>query len=298
MIVDVRVVDSSFDRVVDVVAKAQKLLELTGSTRITDIKYVLTQKVANPTKVNIKERERAEGEARLLDSTVKRVVPLLPVALARAKSELEASVEILFDEGGSADQGVSLLVVVKKLRLKSPRGLGLLLMRMWLLRGLNVHARKGKLLRMLVVLLILLRNQRDHSASSEAAISGKSSSALRKLLASCMLNVEVGVTTVATLPMVTSLVFVTLEHKSGVPADSITRLNIRTIGASKRFVISLYSSHHSSTNASGAEGDSIIRSDVVPPVMTEVVVTSHVVTVPLVLKTGTKVTSSVHASLF
>ncbi|GKA73757.1 hypothetical protein Tco_0780059 [Tanacetum coccineum] len=38
-------------------------------------------------------------EARLLDSTIRRVVPLLPVASARAKSELEASVEILFDEG-------------------------------------------------------------------------------------------------------------------------------------------------------------------------------------------------------
>nr|GEZ39170.1 hypothetical protein [Tanacetum cinerariifolium] len=47
---------------------------------------------------------RAEREARLLDSTVGHVVPLLPVAPACVESELEASVEKLFDEGGSADQ--------------------------------------------------------------------------------------------------------------------------------------------------------------------------------------------------
>ncbi|GKF58794.1 hypothetical protein Tco_0172331, partial [Tanacetum coccineum] len=63
--------------------------------------------VADPTKVKVGERGRAEGEARLLDSTVGHVVLLLPVAPAHAESELEASVERLFDEGGSADQGVS-----------------------------------------------------------------------------------------------------------------------------------------------------------------------------------------------
>nr|GEW92600.1 hypothetical protein [Tanacetum cinerariifolium] len=40
----------------------------------------------------------------LLDSTVGRVVLLLLVAPTRAESELEASMERLFDEGGSADQ--------------------------------------------------------------------------------------------------------------------------------------------------------------------------------------------------
>ncbi|GKC93697.1 hypothetical protein Tco_1159139, partial [Tanacetum coccineum] len=46
--------------------------------------------VADPTKVKVGERERADGEAKLLDSTVGRVVPLLPVAPAHADSELEA----------------------------------------------------------------------------------------------------------------------------------------------------------------------------------------------------------------
>ncbi|GKA91898.1 hypothetical protein Tco_0813823 [Tanacetum coccineum] len=42
------------------------------------------------------------------------------------------------------------------------------------------------------------------------------------------------------------------------------------------------SSHHSSTNASGAEADFVIRSVVVPPVMTEAVITSHAVNAPSV----------------
>ncbi|GJQ99645.1 hypothetical protein Tco_0522630 [Tanacetum coccineum] len=113
-----------------------------------------------------------------------------------------------------------------------------------------------------------------------------------------MLNVEAGVAAVATLPLVTSSVSATPEHESGAPTDSITGLNLRTIGAYERFVISLDSFHHSSTNDSGAEGDSIIRSAIVLPVMTEAVVTSHVVNAPSVLETGTKVTTPVHASMF
>nr|GFD53770.1 hypothetical protein [Tanacetum cinerariifolium] len=53
----------------------------------------------------IEEREHAEGEARILDTTVGRVVLLLPVAPDHADSELEASVEKIFDESGGADQG-------------------------------------------------------------------------------------------------------------------------------------------------------------------------------------------------
>ncbi|GJS47342.1 hypothetical protein Tco_0597463 [Tanacetum coccineum] len=64
----------------------------------------------DPAKVRIGERQCAEGEPKLLDTTIGRVVSLLPVAPARASSELEASVDKLFDEGGSgshAEQGDS-----------------------------------------------------------------------------------------------------------------------------------------------------------------------------------------------
>ncbi|GKB64260.1 hypothetical protein Tco_0920446 [Tanacetum coccineum] len=56
----------------------------------------------DPTKVKVIERERIKDEPRLLETTVGRTVPLLPVAPDRAESELEASVDKLFDEGGSA----------------------------------------------------------------------------------------------------------------------------------------------------------------------------------------------------
>ncbi|GKE22037.1 hypothetical protein Tco_1433549 [Tanacetum coccineum] len=57
-----------------------------------------------PTNVRIGERQRAEDKPKLLDTTVGRVVPLLPIAPDRAESELEASVDKLFDEGGSGNQ--------------------------------------------------------------------------------------------------------------------------------------------------------------------------------------------------
>ncbi|GKC48638.1 hypothetical protein Tco_1071383, partial [Tanacetum coccineum] len=60
--------------------------------------------VADPTKVKVVEREHAEDKPKLLDTTVRRVVPLLPVALARSEAALEASVDKVFDEGSSGDE--------------------------------------------------------------------------------------------------------------------------------------------------------------------------------------------------
>ncbi|GJW18798.1 hypothetical protein Tco_0026234 [Tanacetum coccineum] len=255
--------------------------------------------VADPTKVKVGERERAEGEARLLDSTVGRVVPLLPVAPARADSELEASVDRLFDEGGSADQGDSAAGGGQETETEIVMGVRFV-------ADENVVTEKPKRPRKKRQVVTdasgsshppnKLRG--DHRTSSGAATGGKSPSILKELLASSMLNVEVGVATVATLPMITSSVSATPEHESGVHADSITGLNLRTIGASERFVISSDSSHHSSTNASRAEVDYVIRFVVVPPVMTEAVVTSHAVNVPPVPEMGSKVTAPVHASMF
>nr|GFC95742.1 hypothetical protein [Tanacetum cinerariifolium] len=115
-----------------------------------------------------------------------------------------------------------------------------------------------------------------------------------------MLNVEVGVATIATLPMVTSLVSATPEHESGPPTDSITGLNLRTLGPTERFVISSDYSHHSSTNAAEAGIDSFVRSVTPPPVMTEAVITTNVASIPSAsaLETCTKVVTTVHASMF
>ncbi|GJY51282.1 hypothetical protein Tco_0442129 [Tanacetum coccineum] len=66
-----------------------------------EIDFLSFIQTADPTKVRVGERQRAEGEPKLLDTTVGRVVPFLPIAPARASSELEASVDKLFDEGVS-----------------------------------------------------------------------------------------------------------------------------------------------------------------------------------------------------
>ncbi|GKA49659.1 hypothetical protein Tco_0742732 [Tanacetum coccineum] len=227
--------------------------------------------VVDPTKVKVVERERAEGGKKLLESTVGRVVPLLSVASARSESELEASVDKLVDEGGSTDQEdfaaggghdaeIELVTGVENIADE------------------NVIAKRPN------------RPLKKRPMVTDAS----------ELLASSILNVEVGVEAVVTLPLVTSSISATLGREGGDPTDSITEPNLRTIGPSERFVISLDSSYHSSTNASGAEVDSIISFAVLSLVMTEAVVTSHVVSVPSILvpETGTKITSPVHASMF
>nr|GEV28329.1 transposase (putative), gypsy type [Tanacetum cinerariifolium] len=225
--------------------------------------------ITDPIKVKAGERERAEEEARFLDSIVGRVVSLLPVSPDHTESDLEASVKILFDEGGSANQGDSTVGGGQDTGTGLVTGVKIIVAE-------NVTAEKPK-----------------HPCKKRQVVTDAS-----ELLASNMLNVEAGVMAVATLPMVTSSVSATPKHKSGALADSITGLNLHTIGASERFVISLDSSHYSGRNAFGAGDDSIIRSAVVPPVMTEAVITSHAVTVLSVLENGTKVTSSVYASMF
>ncbi|GJU33356.1 hypothetical protein Tco_1176945 [Tanacetum coccineum] len=56
---------------------------------------------SDPTKVKNFERERNEGEPLLQETTIGRTVPLRPIAPDRTESKLEASVDRLFDEGGS-----------------------------------------------------------------------------------------------------------------------------------------------------------------------------------------------------
>nr|GEV75436.1 hypothetical protein [Tanacetum cinerariifolium] len=192
----------------------------------------------------------------------------------KVKSELEASVERLFDEGGSADQedsaggggqdagtglvtGVKIIVAedVTTKKPKCPRK------KRQAVTDASGSCHPPKKLR------------GDYRTSGEVATSGKSPRVLKELLARSMLNVKAGVAAVATLPMVTSSVYATPEHKSGAPANFIIGLNLCTIGASERFAV-------------------------VSSVMTEAMVTSHVATTLSVPKTGTKVTYLVYAYIF
>nr|GEV27987.1 hypothetical protein [Tanacetum cinerariifolium] len=71
---------------------------------------------------------------------------------------------------------------------------------------------------------------------------------------------------ILTLPFVTSSVSATPEREGEGHTDSVTRLNLRTISAPQRFVISLDSSYHSGANIAEAEVDSFARPSV--PVIT------------------------------
>ncbi|GJV87897.1 hypothetical protein Tco_1531835, partial [Tanacetum coccineum] len=100
----------------------------------------------------------------------------------------------------------------------------------------------------------------DHGAPGGHSVAGKSRSAVQRLLVGAVLNAKVKGEPVSTLPFVTSSVFATPEHEDEHPADSVTGLNLRTICAPQRFVISSDSSHHSGANIVEAEVDSIARS--------------------------------------
>nr|GEW74885.1 hypothetical protein [Tanacetum cinerariifolium] len=225
------------------------------------------------------------------------------VSPTRAESELEASVEKLFDEGGKTKQGDSTIdgghdgaslrildmavedIVSGNVTTKRPKRQCKKRRAVTNASGFSHPPKK-------------LRG--EHRTSSEAATGGKSSSVLKELLASSILNVEAGVEAVATLPLVNSSISATPERESGVPTDSVIGLNLRTIGPSERIVISSDSSHHSSTNAAEAGIDSFVRSVAPPPVMIKAVISTNVASIPSVPapKTDTKVISLVHAFMF
>nr|GEY12796.1 hypothetical protein [Tanacetum cinerariifolium] len=130
----------------------------------------------------------------------------------------------------------------------------------------------------------------DYEISSEVVIGGTIG----------ILSAEAGVLAMPTLPFVTSSVSATPGREDGTPLDSVIEANLRIVGPAIRFVISSYSFHHSSTNASGAEVDSVIRSVVPPPVTIEAVITTSVAYVSHVPvpRVADKVIPQVQQSIF
>ncbi|GJV37375.1 hypothetical protein Tco_1409852 [Tanacetum coccineum] len=122
----------------------------------------------------------------------------------------------------------------------------------------------------------------DHGTPGGTSVGGKSRSAIKRLLAGAVLNVEVGVAAIPTLPFVTASVSSTLEREAGDHTDFVAEPNLRTFGASQRFVISSDSSHHSGPTIAEAEVDSLARSSV--PIMTAVTTVASAVDPALVAK--------------
>nr|GEY24095.1 hypothetical protein [Tanacetum cinerariifolium] len=119
------------------------------------------------------------------------------------ESELEESAERLFDEGGSGNQ--------TKQR-DSTRGKR---------KSATVDADGAS--------HIPKKPKEDHGTPSGTSVGGESWSALRRLLVGAMLNAEVGVSTIPTLPFMTASVSTTLEHEGGDHTDSVAELNLHTI---------------------------------------------------------------------
>nr|GEW61855.1 hypothetical protein [Tanacetum cinerariifolium] len=194
-------------------------------------------RTADPTKVRIGKRERDEDEPKLLETTVGRVVLLLPVAPDRSSGELEASVDKLFDEGGSgeqADQGDS-------------AGSGHVVD-----AGEPSHPAKK------------LRG--DYGVPGVPAIGGKCQSAVQRLLVGAVQHVEVRGGVMPTLPSISSSVSTTPEREGGDYTELLAGANLRTLESPQRFVIFSDSSDHSGVNIAEAEVDYVVRTSV--PIMT------------------------------
>ncbi|GJY75037.1 hypothetical protein Tco_0479468, partial [Tanacetum coccineum] len=198
-------------------------------------------------------------EPRLLDTTIGRIVPLLLVAPNHAESKLEASVEKLFNEGGSGnqtEQGDSIEggqdaniqpvveamdTAVEDVTLMQSRRQG---KRKYVDVDAGGASHPPKKLR------------EDHGTLSGTSVGGKSWSAFQRLLAGAVLNAKVGVAVIPTLPFVTASVSTTPERED--------------------------SSHHSGPTITEAEVDSLVRSSV--PIMTTATTITSMVDPALIAK--------------
>nr|GEU51623.1 hypothetical protein [Tanacetum cinerariifolium] len=191
------------------------------------------------------ERQRDEDEPKLLDTTVGRVVPLLPVALGHSFGELEASVEKLFNEGGSgvqAEQGNF-----------ASGGHGV---------GIDVAAETS----VKDVAPAQLKHQKKQK--TKVADAGEPSHPAKKLRDDYGAPVDLLLVgrAIPTFPFVSSSVSTTPEREGGDHTEILARANLRAIGAPQRFVISSDSYDHSGVIIVKAKVDSVVRTSM--PIIT------------------------------
>ncbi|GKD19243.1 hypothetical protein Tco_1208401 [Tanacetum coccineum] len=205
-------------------------------------------RTADPRKVRIVERARAENERPIVTVAKHRTVTLLPTFVARSSGELSASVEGEFvgdvsvgDGGYQGFDSVAGPSVQRRVTYDS--------------EGLSVTSHPPKRLRA------------DYGTTGGSATGGKSLSVLSRLLQDSRLSIEQGVPALPTLPFITSSVTASPLEEGGDRTDSVTGPSLRTIGPSARFVVLSDSSHHSDAKSADPKVDSLARS--VAPVMAE-----------------------------
>ncbi|GJX49060.1 gypsy type transposase [Tanacetum coccineum] len=227
-------------------------------------------RTADPRKVRVVERARAENERPIVTMAKHRTVTLLPTTVARSSGELSASVEREFagdaGTGDGGDQGFDSVAggdnveptvpVTEPVEAEIPRPKRSKKKRViYDSEGLPVAPHPPKRLRA------------DYGNTGGSATGGKSLSALNRLLQDSRLTVEQGVPALPTLPFITSSVTASPLEEGGDRTDSVTRPSLRTIGPFARFVVLSDSSHHSGAKSADPGVDSLARSDAL--VMTE-----------------------------
>ncbi|GJV20537.1 hypothetical protein Tco_1369557 [Tanacetum coccineum] len=199
-------------------------------------------RTADPTKVRVGERQHTEGEPKLLDTTVGHVVLLLPVDPAQRGDAVSGGHGVDIPQVSATAE-----IVAKDATPVQPKRQR---KRKTVVSDACEPSHPPKKLR------------EDHGTSTGPSVAGKSKSALQRLLVRSVLNLEVGVAALPTLPFITSSVSMTLEREDGNQSDFMVGANLQTITAPPRFVISSDSSHHSSANIAEAEVDSFARPSV------------------------------------
>ncbi|GJW42844.1 hypothetical protein Tco_0071643 [Tanacetum coccineum] len=216
-------------------------------------------RTADPRKVRIVERPRAENERPIVTVAKHRTVTLLPTSVVRSSGELSASVEREFvgdaSVGDGGDQGFDSAVGQENVEPSVP-----------VTEPVEAEVPKPK---------------------------RKSLSALNRLLQDSRLTVEQGVPALPTLPFITSSVTASPLEEGGDRTDSVTGPSLRTIGPSARFVVLSDSSHHSGANSADPEVDSLVRSAAL--VMTEAITVATTVAIPADIS---KDKSAPHPSIF
>ncbi|GJV39059.1 gypsy type transposase [Tanacetum coccineum] len=227
-------------------------------------------RTADPHKVRIVERARAENERPIVTVAKHRTVTLLPTSVVRSSGELSASMEREFvgdaSVGDGGDQGFDSVAgqdnveptvpVTEPVKAEIPRPKRSKKKRVtYDSEGLPVASHPPKRLRA------------DYGTTGGSATGGKSPSVLNRLLQDSRLTVEQGVPALPTLPFITSSVTASPLEEGGDRTDSVTGPSLRTIGPSARFVVLSDSSHHSGAKSADPEVDSLVRS--AAPVMTE-----------------------------
>ncbi|GJW35757.1 hypothetical protein Tco_0058677 [Tanacetum coccineum] len=220
---------------------------------------------ADPRKVRIVERARAENERPIVTVAKHRTVTLLPTSVVRPSRELSASIERVFvgDTSGSGggDQQIASVGghdnvepivpitnnVVAETEAPRPR-----------------HSKKKRVTRGSESTPVAShppkRLRADYGTTSGSAAGGKSPSVLHRLLQDSLLTVEQDVPALPTLPFITSSVTASPMEEGGDHTDSVTGPSLRTVGPSARFVVLSDSSHHSGAKSTDPKVDSFVRS--------------------------------------